>query len=351
MNVSEKIKIVAVAIAATVILGTTGTFAWTSISQRALNEGGWVREPGARVHDDYEGFENILLSNGGLVNKDVFAENYSNKPVYARIKLTEYMETGEGAGKYTVSGTDNTMSPSPENKSKVLANAGLNGAVMIDRSTWAPYLPNGNLSTGTKSDLRQYITWDLGDDNTDRKVYMPTFNENNENQESDTTGKAIEELTWTMNGNYDTTQNALPGTHDQWKLGEKHVSDLKKYDEKTAQEVVTIGIEHTAVSTVIPERGGYVTMADWKLAGQPTGNFWVHDVDGWIYWASPIGANSATSLLLDKLDISFTNDDMYYAINVASNFATSDSLGAWTGVSADAADLLAKINDFKEKIK
>lgn len=344
MRVSKKIKSTVAALAFVALLGTSGTFAWTSMSQRALNEGSVTMNPGARVHDDYEGFDSIIPQNGGVVNKDIFAENYSNKSVFARIKLTEYMETGEGAGKYQLSGADNIMTPSPENKAKVVANSGLDGAKMNDRSTWPAYLPNGVLSDGTASGVRQYITWDLGDDNTERKIFMPTFNQNNENLESDTTGQAIEELTWTMNGNYDTTQNPLPGTHDEWKLGEKHVSDLRRFDEKTNQEVKTPNTEHVAVATVKPsQQNGYMTMDEWKLAKEPTGNFWVHDTDGWMYWANPIAPYSATSLLLDKLDVSFTQDDMYYTINVISDFATPEDLTQWSGVSPEAQTLLDKI--------
>lgn len=345
MQLSRKLKSTVVALAFVGILGTPGTFAWTSMSQRALNEGTMVMNPGARVHDDYEGFDTIIPQNGGLVNKDIFAENYSNKKVFARIKLTEYMETGEGAGKYELSGTDHIMIPLPENKATVLANSGLDSAKMNDRETWPAYLPNGVLANGSASDIRNYVTWDLGDDNADRKIYMPTFNQNNENLESDTTGKAIEELTWTTNANYDTAQNPLSGTQNQWTLGEKHVSELRRFDEKTGQEVKTKDTEHVAVTTVNPEQvNGYMTMEEWKTANQPTGNFWVHDNDGWIYWANPIAPHSATSLLLDKLDVSFTQDDMYYTINVVSDFATPEDLGQWTGVSPEASELLAKVN-------
>lgn len=344
MKLSKKLKGTAAAVAVVGILGTAGTFAWTSMSQRALNEGSHIVNPGGRVHDDYEGFGNILASNGGAVNKDIFAENYSNKPIYARIKLTEYMEVGAGAGKYQVTGAENIMTPTAENMATVLRNAGLDGATMADRSTWPAYLPNGLLANGDPSDLRQYITWDLGDDNADRKVYMPTFNQDNTSLESDTTGQAIEELTWTLNGNYDTGQNPLPGTHNQWALGETHTSNLKKYDDQASQQVVTAGVTHTAIETMSPEQtAGYMTMTAWKLANKPVGNFWVHDTDGWIYWANPIAGNSATSLLLDGFDVSFPTDDMYYAINVISDFATADDLNLWTGVSADAQDLLVKI--------
>ena len=82
----------AIATAAAIVL--TGTFAWQSISQQALNE---VAEeyvnPGGRLHDDFNG-----------VNKDVYVENFMSAdeaggvPIFARIRLDEYLETGMGAG-------------------------------------------------------------------------------------------------------------------------------------------------------------------------------------------------------------------------------------------------------------
>ncbi|MBC8545221.1 hypothetical protein, partial [Bianquea renquensis] len=84
--------VIAVVAAAVILL--TGTFAWQSISQTALNE---VAEtyvnPGGRLHDDFNG-----------VNKDVYVENFMSAdeaggvPIYARVRLDEYLETGRGAG-------------------------------------------------------------------------------------------------------------------------------------------------------------------------------------------------------------------------------------------------------------
>lgn len=345
MELKTKLKGTMVAMAGLAILGGVGTFAWTSMSQRALNEGGVEHNPGGRIHDDYEGFGSILDSpTGGAVNKDIFAENYSNKSIYVRVKLSEYLEVGDGAGKYSPTGEDHLMVPTADNHATPLTGAGLDEALLEDRSTWVTYLPQGLLPDGTDSKLRDIVTWTLGDTNPERKVYMPTFNQNNQNLESDTTGEAIEELTWTKNANYDTTSKTLLGLQDQWELGEKHISTLRKYDEATSQEVQTPGIEHTAQATLTPDQtDGYMTMEEWLNAGQPTGNFWVHDNDGWIYWANPLKSHSATSLLLDKITVNFPEDDFYYAINVTSDFATSEDLGMWTGVTAEAQSLLDKI--------
>ncbi|MFR9546941.1 MAG: hypothetical protein SNJ29_15400, partial [Rikenellaceae bacterium] len=70
---------------------TTGTFAWQSFSQEATNKTiGRLDDPGARLHDDFDG-----------ENKDVYVENYGvtedgGKPVYVRIRLDEFMSVGTG---------------------------------------------------------------------------------------------------------------------------------------------------------------------------------------------------------------------------------------------------------------
>ena len=77
--------IVAVSVAAALLL--TGTFAWQSISQTALNEKIEEVNPGGRLHDDFDG-----------TNKDVYVENFGDTPIFARVRLDEYMEIGAGAG-------------------------------------------------------------------------------------------------------------------------------------------------------------------------------------------------------------------------------------------------------------
>jgi len=332
-----------------------GTFTWTSISQRALNEASFnFDNPGGRIHDDYEGFGDS--SNGGLLqgntNKDIYAENYSLSNIFVRVKFTEYMEVGPGAGKYTVdSANNNAMVPDASNQSHPLANAGLDNATLNDRSTWATYIPEA------PSALRDFVTWNLGDGNTARKIYMPTFNQNNMDLSATVTGEAIDERTWGQRTDYDLSTNPLPGTQDQWTLGETNTSTLRTWDTSTQSEVQTPGITHTAVPTLAPDpsvTNGLMLMADWLAQGSPTGNFWVYDTDGWAYWANPLPSQEATSLLLDSLDAQaakpgtpYYGQDMYYVINVISDFATSDELtsgaNAWPGVSANAQTLLDKI--------
>ena len=68
--------VAAVAVSAAILL--TGTFAWQSVSQTALNEKTGTVNPGARLHDDFDG-----------TNKDVYVENFMSEaeggvPINAR---------------------------------------------------------------------------------------------------------------------------------------------------------------------------------------------------------------------------------------------------------------------------
>lgn len=82
-----------IAIILTLVILLSGTLAWQAFDQEALNQfKGLGPSPGARLHDDYDG-----------QNKDVYVENFiteesGGEPVYARIRIDEYFEYGEGAG-------------------------------------------------------------------------------------------------------------------------------------------------------------------------------------------------------------------------------------------------------------
>jgi hypothetical protein len=63
-----------------------GTFAFQAFNQQAINdrENEVQVHVGGRVHDYY---------NRDTENKDVFVENYGERPIMARIRLSEYLET------------------------------------------------------------------------------------------------------------------------------------------------------------------------------------------------------------------------------------------------------------------
>ena len=313
----------AVGMAAVIALG--GTFAWQSISQQALNEAAAIVNPGGRLHDDFNGR-----------NKNVYVENFTEDgtAIFARVRLDEYMEIGEGAGS---KGEDNKATPVVEHTQ------------LTDKTTWTTRLPSGSTLLDDEND--PYWTWNMGG----QGVYMPTFNKNKDSLKAD------------VNGTYDGTSPDDELHYDDYKeyavgntvIGDEiYDADTNDVDEESPVEDVNIEIvrdqEHEAALT---GTATVITMEEWIEDGMQEGPFWVWDTDGWAYWAQPIESGETTGLLLDE--IVHTNppsDSWYYGINVVGQFVTADDIGFLNGTgfynteagkapTAAAELLLEKITD------
>ena len=296
--------VTAVVVSAAILL--TGTFAWQSISQVALNERTGEVNPGGRLHDDFDG-----------TNKDVYVENFMTEaeggvPIYARVRLDEYMEIGVGAGLKT----GDADYASKEAVSLVT------GANINDVSTWKTHIPDD--ATDVFHD--DYWNWTLGGSTT----YMPTFNKNKDSLKAD------------INGTYDgtdATDDIHYNDYHAYSLGEQKTDNaVYDKDDNTVDEgdaavegtnITTKEETHTAASTL---DGTVITMAEWKAAGSKPGAYWVYDVDGWAYWAQAIEPGTATGLLLDGISLQKEpGDNWYYGINVVGQFATMGDWGTAEG--------------------
>ena len=296
--------VAAVAVSAAILL--TGTFAWQSVSQTALNEKTGTVNPGARLHDDFDG-----------TNKDVYVENFMSAAeggvaIFARVRLDEYMEIGVGAGL-------KTGDADYDSKEAVSLVA---GADINDVSTWKTHIPDDE--TDVFHD--DYWSWTLGGQTT----YMPTFNKNKDSLAAD------------INGTYDGTDAADDIHYDDYvpyANGEqKTANTVYDADENEIDEgdgaveganITTVEETHTATSTL---DGTVMTMAEWKAAGSKPGAYWVYDVDGWAYWAQAIEPGTATGLLLDGISLQKEpGDNWYYGINVVGQFATMGDWGTAEG--------------------
>ena len=317
--------VTAVVVSAAILL--TGTFAWQSISQVALNERTGEVNPGGRLHDDFDG-----------TNKDVYVENFMSAAeggvaIFARVRLDEYMEIGVGAGL-------KTGDADYDSKEAVSLVA---GADINDVSTWKTHIPDDE--TDVFHD--DYWSWTLGGQTT----YMPTFNKNKDSLAAD------------INGTYDGTDAADDIHYDDYvpyANGEqKTANTVYDADENEIDEgdgaveganITTVEETHTATSTL---DGTVITMAEWKAAGSKPGAYWVYDVDGWAYWAQAIEPGTATGLLLDGISLQKEpGDNWYYGINVVGQFSDGGDWGQAEGngfytdaasvPSADALELLNK---------
>ena len=306
-----------VALALVIALG--GTFAWQSISQQALNEAAATLNPGGRLHDDFDGR-----------NKDVYVENFTDvadgTPIFARVRLDEYMELGLEAGK------DRNLAEDAELTATGLTVVG-EGAKINDKTTWTTRTPGSGLADEAGN---VYWAWDMDGGKT---VYMPTFNKNKDSLKSD------------VNGTYDGTAPNDKDTHyDDYKtytVGDSF-SDQAVYDDDS-NDIEDNGTRtnnetHSAKPTI---NGTVITMAEWmtrwgtyQATENPTdedkaqvmGDFWVWDDDGWAYWANAIQPDTATGLLLDGIELTNPpSDSYYYGINVVGQFVTADDIGFLNG--------------------
>lgn len=303
----------AASLAVSMLLG--GTFAWQSVSQKAKNQADGLANPGGRLHDYFNG-----------ENKDVFVENFTDPdengvPIYARIRLREYMEIGDDAGN----------GENPDRQVTVVGKTEDNDPQLDDTSTWiihhpAEHAPQGGLNED--SPMHEYWDWQMGG----KTVYMPTFNMDKNSLDSDING------TWEgpdliagpnagaggVDDRYEDYKTYVL-TPDEEDLGSNlihTVTDTEKYADGATSEGP---VEHTAKETL---EATVITMEDWMNGGAEIGPYWVYDVDGWAYWAQPIQPQEATGLLLSGISPQREPDEgWYYAIDVEAQMSTGGDWG------------------------
>lgn len=274
----------------------TGTFAWSSLSQVALNEVNGTINSGGRLHDDFDGSS----------NKDIYVENYTAAPgtdLIVRVRLREYMEIA------AANGTTYRSAPTLGKE---------------DRVDWPLYeLPSAGLTKSGDEVMDQesdhfdaahpYCQWTFGGST----VYVPTANQDNTSQEPDLNGTSANQY-----------------------------ADYKTYS------VGDTGARKTLTGTV-------VSLTQWQNElNSECGAYWIYDDsadgDGWFYWGQRLAAGTATGLLLSGIRMNLPDDEsatVYYGIYVESQMVTPgevDVLADRTntgggGVSERAGTLLEKL--------
>lgn len=319
----DKNKIIASILTLSIL--ASGTFAWQSFSQLATNEIiEKVDTPGARLHDYFNGSD-----------KNVFIENYASgeyaPDVYARIRLAEYFEYGKNAGS-----TDANVSGITIVRGDI---AVADTPILSDVDTWDIY-DFASKAVEEDESIRTYRGLELGGE----IYYMPTFNQDNTDLNSEVKGSYRDELGEVKEIPYD---------------------DYKSYNENdqetgfiiTASEIASSESSHTAKLT---EHAEVMSMADWLDMDeeQQIGDYWVFDTTGWAYYAKAIEAETATGLLLDGIT-QFCNpsEEWYYAIDVKAQLATygdwgnplaeqdgTDDIGMYKDLTDEAMSLLSKVS-------
>ncbi len=306
----------------------TGTFAWRSISQKGTNEMVGDANPGGRLHDDFDG-----------KNKDIYVENFTSPedgaPIFARVRLREYMEVGAEAGNPGADGYEAKA-------------VGKTDAQLNDHSTWAIHHLDESQESTDHMAFHDYVTWDQEGGST---VYMPTFNKNKDSliidrngtlegldglypwEQGDTYDKYQDNKTYTV-GNQ-ATGNAIydADSDDHDDVGEYLAPDgagVQVLPGGTAVDGVNYNLVEETHEAKKTQDCTVISMEEWK-AKDPwdrVGNYWVYDTDGWAYWAAPIMPDTATGLLLDGVSVTQTPDEeWYYAIDVEAQFSTAYDWG------------------------
>jgi len=331
--------IVAGVTALALVLG--GTFAWTSIQQEARNEAIVDINPGGRLHDDFNG-----------TNKDVYVENFGDDetgvPIYARIRLDQYMEIGQGAGeKETADKKADSLIP---------------GADINTISEWETYIPGENKVINEDDPFFKYWTWDLGNGSDDMPYYMPTFNKNKDSLAAD------------RNGTYEGTVEGDIVHYDDYKTYEDKQAVIADatydWDDDTVEEdTPTVRanandpwdsadiykVEETHEATQISSTADVILMDAWLALSddeKATTFAWVYDTDGWAYWSQAIQPGQTTGLLLSGISQARTPDDSwYYGINVVGQFATSSDLSAFENEGGTLTDGAKELLGFAAEIE
>lgn len=278
----------ATAVVLVAAIALTGTYAWQSIRQSTTNKKTVEFEAGGRLHDDFDGKK-----------KSVYVENYmdpeaeDSAPIFVRIRLLEYMETGSDAGK--------NREELNENRGDVTS-IGEN-AEISDVTTWWIHKP------GDQNDpFHEFWKWGLGGSTS----YLPTFNKDNTSLVPD------------VNGTYEGTV-----------VGDKeYFDDYVDYSSPdTPNEVVddadygngTIIRENHEVQKT--QNADVITMEQWITEKDSApGKYWVWDTDGWAYWAEPLQPGEATGLLLNSIT-PLDAQRCYYAVHVVNQQASAGDWG------------------------
>ena len=283
-----------------------GTMAFQAFNQQAINdrENTVQVNVGGRVHDYY---------NIDTENKDVFVENYGERPIMARIRLAEFLEYQRGEEDFT----------------PLVA-----GSERDNLATWITWIPSANninqrADTGNSSAFNRYaqLTFGWNREGETAPWYMPTFNHDNLDLRTAAAGHARDYIAGAgvTDGTTDGTTHPGDGTDAYWSSGDTFDNSAGIWPGDT--------VENEAAQNLRQQRTP-MTIEQWSnlLSHQQIGDFWVVDhTTGWAYWASLLEPGQASSYLLDAAELTEAIEDTvfngsyYYGIHVDSQLISPDN--------------------------
>ncbi len=334
-----------------VLLLISGTFAWFSFTQRAINDrsGNINFEEVGRLHDYFD------RASG---NKDVFAENFGDAPILVRVKLLEYME---------ING-ESLVQADPQE----VAEGNAVQPIKEDTGTWTPWTPEASGNTvgqrvGPGAVFNARARWTVGwnpraatdsSGQLNAPYFMPTFNRARDNHKTAAAGDGRD---WTQSGEEADTSASPNGTNaGADATGVTHPgngTDGYWTNGSTATSLLgtppdTEDGTHTARQTVIQDQP-VMLLSQWNAlpVQDRVGNFWVVDPQtGWAYWANLLFPEEATSFLLDQANFSTSGirGDYYYGIKAVANMVANtdgDVSALWEEAPENHSDLAKQLVD------
>ncbi|MGY0180894.1 hypothetical protein [Lactococcus garvieae] len=283
-----------------------GTMAFQAFNQQAINdrENTVQVNVGGRVHDYY---------NRDTENKDVFVENYGERPIMARIRLSEFLEYQRGEEDFT----------------PLVA-----GSELDNLASWITWIPSANninqrADTGNSSAFNRYaqLTFGWSREGETAPWYMPTFNHDNLDLRTAAAGHARDYIAGSgaTDGTTDGTTHPGDGTDAYWSENDTFDNSAGIWPGAT--------LENEAAQNLRQQRAP-MTIEQWSnlLPYQQIGDFWVVDhTTGWAYWASLLEPGKASSYLLDAAELTEAIEDTvfngsyYYGIHVDSQLISPDN--------------------------
>ena len=311
-----------------------GTFAFRSFEQQAINDR--EREHnvnvGERVHDYY---------NRDTENKDVFIENYGERPIMARIRLSEFLETRQR--------NEDNFTPL------------VSGTSRENVGSWTRWIPSAtdindraNNNASNAFDRYSQLSFGWSREGQTAPWYLPTFNHDNLDQRTAAAGHARDWIAGggATDGSTDGTTHPGEGTDGFWSSGTSYTNG----SQSTTWPGSATGTRTTAQN--LEQERAPMTISQWNALPNEDkiGNFWVIDQQtGWAYWANRLEPGEATSYLLDAavmtdaIEETVFNGFSYYAINVESELVSPDQRNEFLNDGGNnhalLADFLTGINN------
>ncbi|MDR1538410.1 MAG: hypothetical protein LBU32_10530 [Clostridiales bacterium] len=256
----------------------TGTFAWNSVTFKT-NE--FIGTRGIVLHDDFD---------PDYGKKDVYVENVSNRYLFVRVKLGEYMDL---TTKNKPEGIDDL-----ERYNEFYENH-FNPSMIADNDC--------TLANALGEKFHDYFIWNMGGS----KFYYPATAQDHELVDSDPYGDVF--------------------------------TDKNDYD-------AADGIIKETPNAAMILMADYMAKSDNPSDENSKQNFvgWIYDPksgDPYAYWSQPLGApipetkvSTVTGLLLNgvKTNPFILNSDYYYAIRVVAEAVDNADLPMWTEEDSEA---------------